>query len=389
MSFSHHILYVGRFGLPETAAGIRVFNNIKILNEIGCIVHCLCLVNHKQKEINISDNICYHFDSTNPNRCIDKIYNVIELFSASKALKQVKAYIKKYSIDTVILYNDLFLLSWRLLKWAKKNNIKLVADVTEWYEQPIKKENLINRAIPYLTDKRIKFIDSKIKNIIAISPYLVDYYQQKQCNVLFLPPVFDVKHKSFKSEVLNAGYDNKLRFVYAGSIGNKDILAPFISAICNVNKCAARTEFHIIGISESELECYGDVDTLKQLGVHAYGRLSHQQTLEIVGRSDFSVLLRRPLRYAQAGFSTKFAESMSLGVPMLCNRVGGAEKIIEDRVDGVLLDSVKVEDLSLLIEELCEMPSSSIQKMKQVAYSKANKVFDYRNYIEQMRTFLE
>lgn len=387
MCTPRNILYVGRFGLPETAAGIRVFNNIRILNAIGCQVHCLCLTNNEQKYVQISDSVHYHFVSSSTSKRANKLCNFVELLIASTAFKNVKAYVKKYSIDTVILYNDLFMLSWRLLKWARRNNIRLVADVTEWYEQSTKRDKLINRIIPYLTDKRIRLIDPQIKNIIAISPYLADFYQQKRCKVLFLPPVFDIVSKSLESNTVNAAC-NKLKFVYAGTIGNKDIIAPFISAICNVNKCIARAEFHIIGISECELECYGDVDIFKRLGIYAHGRLCHQQTLEIVGECDFSILLRHPLRYAKAGFSTKFAESMSLGVPMLCNRVGGAEKIIEDRVDGILSNSVKVEDLSLLIEELCKMPISSIQAMKHAAYTKANKVFDYRSYIEQMKTFL-
>ena len=379
-------MYVGRFGLPETAAGIRVFNNIKILNAIGYQVHCLCLINNEQKYVKISDEIHYHFISTNTSKHINKLCNIIELLSASEAVNKVKAYAKQYSIDTVILYNDLFMLSWKLLKWTNRNNINLVADVTEWYERPIKRDKLINRIIPYLTDKRIRFVDPRIKKIIAISPYLVDYYRQKQCDVLFLPPVFDIESKTNNSNAI-APY-NRLRFVYAGTIGNKDILAPFISAICQVNAVKASVEFHIVGISERDLEGYGNIKTFKRLGIYAHGRVSHQQAMNIVENSDFSVLLRHPLRYAKAGFSTKFAESMSLGVPMLCNRVGGAEMIIKDRVDGVLTDSVKVEDLSSLIEELCEMPYESICRMKQAAYSKANKMFDYRSYIEPMKMFL-
>ena len=384
-----NILYIGRFGLPDTAAGLRVFNNAKILASLGCKVHCLCARYNEQQRVDVED-VEYHFVYRTSSGCLSSLGNVFELIFAGRMFQEVKRTVEAHSIDTIILYNELFALTCRLVGWCRRHDIRLVSDVTEWYEQPDASAQIIDKVIPYLTDKRIRLLDAKVHNIIAISPYLSGYYRAKGCNVMFMPPVFDAK---LMAAAPMSGSKPKavLRLVYTGAPGanNKDVIEPLLRAVSRVNGDGVKVEFHIVGLAERDLGRYVEFDDFAQRGILAYGRVAHERVLDIVRSADFGVLLRRPLRYAKAGFSTKLAETMMLGVPMLCNRVGGAEMLLEDRIDGYLVDTADESALIAALEQLCGMPNEALCEMKQAARRKAMELFSLQNYVESMRQFLQ
>lgn len=100
--------------------------------------------------------------------------------------------------DVIILYNDPYFLTKKMLDWKKKENFSLVSDVTEWYEHRHGKNyKITERIIPFLIDKRITCLDQKVNNIICVSPYLNRFYKQKRCSLLYLPPVFDMEYLKF------------------------------------------------------------------------------------------------------------------------------------------------------------------------------------------------
>lgn len=384
-----NILYIGRFGLPDTAAGLRVFNNAKIFRELGCNVRCLCTRYNEQKRVEV-EGVEYHFVGKTSQGRLSSLGNAFEHLCATEMFREVRRAVKDYSIDTIVLYNDLFALTYRLVGWCRRHNIRLVADVTEWYESLDASAKWLDRAIPYLTDKRIRLLDAKVHNIIAISPYLTDYYRAKGCNVLFMPPVFDVE--LMDAAPTSSGEPKRvLRLAYAGAPGtnNKDIIEPLLRAVSRVNSDGVKVECHLVGLTEQDLGGYVEFGDFVQRGIVAYGRVARERVLDIVRNADFGVLLRRPLRYAKAGFSTKFAETMMLGVPMLCNRVGGAEVLLEDRVDGYLVDTADEATLVAALEQLCDTPDVTLCEMKQAARRKAMELFSLQNYVELMRQFLQ
>ena len=132
-----------------------------------------------------------------------------------------------------------------------------------------------------------------------------------------------------------------------------------------------------------------DVDqNLAQTGIFAHGRLSRAETLEFVKKADFGILFRHDLRYAKAGFSTKFAECMSLGVPMICNAIGGCDTMILHGKTGFLTDSCEVEELKNLLLKILEMPRDEILSMKKDAYEFAKEHFKGENYFEELMAFM-
>jgi len=383
------ILYVGRVGMPTDAAGIRIYNIAKILREIGYDVDFICDREDSSlgETLKQYDGFTYSYNRSKERPKLLRVMgNFYELVVAKKVFARVKDYCERNNPAAIILYNDLYSLTKQLIKYGKKNDIKLIADVTEWYEKR-KSKNLSDKIVPYFTDKRIKKLDKKVHNVISISPYLHNYYSNLGCNTILIPPIINVpteldikKHNYYSDYVLN--------LVYAGSQGSKDVLWPILNAIEIINSEKIKVRIDLVGIDYMDLKDNWKDICFEDKAIIAHGRLPHEKTLKIVKDADFGVLLRHNKRYAKAGFSTKFAECMSYGVPMICNSVGGAESIIDSMNNGVVIDNFNVDTLSDILDNLIQMDKNNILKIRKNAYEKAKLLYNGTNYKTTFSNFL-
>lgn len=405
-----NILYISRAGLPISAAGLRIYHIGTILENLGFDVHYLANRRITNKELDstyekidskdsaLLDNSEHHFRIGNkiysylPKQKKGKIASIkeiLELVSSKKAYKRVVSYCEKEKPYAVFLYNESYELTKKLIGYCKKNNIKLFADVTEWYEMD-KNKNFAEKFVVRSTEKRITKLDHTLDGIIAISNYFEDYYKSKGANVVRIPPLMEIENNLEISKY--EYYEDKivLNFVYAGSPGGKDILIPFVKALQTVNKDGIKARLDVVGIDEKYFDKFDDVDkNLKETGVVAHGRLSHEETLDVVKKSDFGILFRHNKRYAKAGFSTKLAECMSVGVPMICNSIGGCDLCINNFENGVLTETADVEELKSILENLLRMSVDDVVEMKEKAYSYAFNTFSVEKYEAVIKKMME
>lgn len=404
------IIYISRSGLPIDAPGIRTFHIGTILEKLGFDVHYLAdrkitkkeLESDYEKLVASGDNVLeeseYHFRidektySYLPQQKKGKFFalmEIVELVTAYKAFKRVRSYCEAEKPYAIFLYNESYPLTKKLISFCKKKNIKLFADVTEWYERD-KNKNFAEKFVVESTEKRITKLDHTLDGIIAISNYFEDYYKSKGANVVRIPPLMEIDKNLEITK--HEYYDDKsvLNFVYAGSPGSKDILIPFLKALQTVNKDGIKARLDVVGIDEKYFDRFEDVDkNLKETGVVAHGRLSHEDTVEIVRKADFGILFRHNKRYAKAGFSTKLAECMSLGVPMICNKIGGCDLCIEHLKNGVLTETANEGELVTILKNLLEERSEEILEMKENAYEYANKNFNSAEHIDSVKSMME
>lgn len=379
------ILYINRAGIPENAPGIRIYNLAKNLRDLGHEVLFYCDKPDYEKDMRINyDGFSYYYATNYKNSKFSFFSNLYELVCAPKSFNKIKVLITEYKPDTIILYNDIFALTSKLIKYCEDTDIRLIADVTEWYGRR-KSNKVTDKIVPFLTNLRIEKLDKKVGNIIAITPYLENFYKKKGCKTIFLPPVFDVEDINVNK--FNYYPNFVLNLVYAGVPGNKDIINPILDAIKTINSKEIKIRIDLVGIDEKYLTDSWEKTSFKINGIFAHGRLSHKQTIEIVKRADFGVLLRREERYAKAGFSTKFSECMSNGVAMICNSVGGADLFVSNLEDGVIIESVTENLLVKRLTSILEMDSKEIIGVRKKAYSKSKKIFERKAYIEKMKLF--
>ncbi|MBO2523015.1 MAG: hypothetical protein CW336_04035 [Bacteroidetes bacterium] len=391
------ILYVSKDGLPDCAAGMRVDAVSKVFESSGHIVDVLSekyISYHIDNAVLCDNDVLlsyngrhYYFskDYTRKNKVIQYLAFLIELLFAVQVYRRIKFHINKDRYQAIILYNESFILTHKLHRLCKKNKLKLICDVTEWYEKVNQIKHFEQIIRPRSVNRRIIHLDPKLDGIIAISPFLYKYYQQKGVNVVLVPPIID----SFLKPSIRKSNEG-IRLVYAGSPGEKDLLLPLIIAVNKYNYTFGLTfKLLLIGVNDEYVsQLVGD--KLELYGVEAYGKLPHEKCLKIISDSDFGVLLRRPLRYAKAGFSTKFAEAMSLGVPMICNRVGGCDELIEDGKDGFIIKDAEINTIYVFLCYLRDLYKNDelIFSIKNNAFNKAKFYFSSDRYVEELNNFI-
>lgn len=402
------ILYISRAGVPIDATGIRIEQIGNIYESLGYQIHYICnrrLDNDVKKagyeELegrNLTEpldknehhfrigNKIYSYLSEFQGGRINALKEIAEIVSASKAYRRIIHYCELEKPDAIILYNDVYALTKKLTKYCKRNNIRLFADVTEWYEKR-KSATLAEKIVISLSNYRIEKLDCHLDGIITISHFFEEYYKKKKVRCIWVPPLMKI---DMTETVQKYNYGEKtgiINFIYAGSPGSKDILLPFIYALMEVNKDELHCRLDIVGIDDSYFEKQGFFE-LNRYGINAHGRLSHDATLEYVKHADFGILFRNNQRYAKAGFSTKFAECMSLGVPMICNKVGGTDTLIDSWKNGILIADYQKETLIDLLNKIIRTDIAEIIKMKVKAKQDASKYFSGEQYKKQLSELL-
>ena len=405
------ILYISHSGLPTDAAGVRTFNIGAILEDAGCSVHYISLerstaaIRARGFEPAEPADFPFLIEGEDHYRIGDKVFSylpsapeahgklfavseILELVTARRAFRRIVEYCDREQPEAIILYNDTYSLTRRLIPFCKKRGVRLYADVTEWYELSLA-QKLASRIKCFLCEQRLRHLDRRLDGVIAISDYLYRFYTERGARVMWLPPLMEME---IKSEARRHSYypdRSTVNFVYAGAPGGKDILLPFVRAVQSVNRDGVRVRFDIVGISPSYFEkAEGVSPELETLGIFAHGRLPRERTIDIVERADFGVLLRHGLRYARAGFSTKFAEAMCLGTPMLCNPIGGCDTLITDGENGLLVDRPDEAALVKLLERVLEMGDGQILDMKNNALRYAEDTFTIRMWRESVMNFI-
>ena len=356
------VLYISWSGLPETAAGIRVYQIAKVLREAGNEVIFLSLSQPtagKQDEIEYDG---FHYILKGQSK--SKIKNVENIFCGCTDFCVIKDTIITEKPDTVIVYNEKERMTKKIVSFCHPLGITVGADVTEWYE--------LSRSKKWKNvDYRIRTMDSKLDYIISISPFLTAYYQSHGCkNVIEIPPIMDC----VKSEIVPTSHGVR-HLVYAGAPAQKDLLLPYLIAIKDINDDRVKVVADIVGVTKEQVRTLLQIDDLEKSGIIAYGRVPHEECVKVIEKADFSILFRENLRYAKAGFSTKLSESLSLGIPVLCNAVGGADEIIIDGFNGIKIEGCDSASIMKAIERILLLDEGSIDAMKQHAIETAKQRF--------------
>lgn len=386
------ILYIGQIAIEGSASCTHVRNRARFFNNIGYEVYGLseCPKNECDK---VEDTDFLKYVYMKPFHGKGKVRGagwIADQFLGIHTYNEIIRALKFISPDIIILYElNSIVVEERIRAYCKKHNIRLIIEVTEWMEVENRKE-IATRGIVWQKDIQKRYIDKRCGNIIAISEFLYEHYRNQGCNVIRLPPlVYDFADKDQVFRDRDAVKLRQVKLVFAGTTDFKDYLEPMLKAIRKINNNEIKIIFDVVGPSPDAIESMLECSSPTQYGINCYGRLSHENTLSIVRKADFSVLMRENKRYAKAGVSTKFVEAMSLAVPSICTAVGGTDAFVTDGVDGVLIKDNSVHEVLDKLMQIVNMDSSKILQMKLNALNTAKQVFSEGQYYNVAKCFLE
>ena len=277
-----------------------------------------------------------------------------------------------------------------LISHAKKNNIKLIQTVCEWFDKS---------AFPGLKGK-VKLINNRyslycqfprVGNIIAISTLQAGYYAERGCNTVVIPTLVD----SEEYDGVTAYYtpNTKLAIAYAGSPAKKDYLANVIRAIGLLSEEErAGIELHLYGCTTEGLIGLGiDEKFLKdnERTIICHGRIPYCEVKEKIAKADFTVLLRPNMRYANAGFPTKVGESMACGTPVIANLTSDLGKYLVDGSNAIICENETPEACATALRKALNVPKEELMLMRSNARSTALSSFNWMSYTAELKKFLE
>jgi glycosyltransferase involved in cell wall biosynthesis len=383
-----NILYIGGFELPDkNAAAQRVVANAKLFSTLGYTVSFFGVnreakKEQKKKALQIIDT--FSFDTWEKQYPTSNLEWIRFLTNISEVKKIVELEFQG-NLDLIVVYNYPSIALCRLIRLCKKKQIKLVADVTEWYEP---KGNILFRLIKgFDSFFRMRVLHNKLDGIIAISTYLFNYYNKK--NSLQLPPLVDKNSKKWKPVKYNERSFKKI--VYVGSPGNgtKDRLDKIILSLARIMDKLGAFRFVIVGITKQEyLNSFGATAIPEILGdaLCFKGRKTHKEAIKEIKEADYSIFLRDNNLINTAGFPTKFAESITCNTPVLTNASSNIIDFLKNGELGYLLDISTDEKLDTSLQIALSKNTAEINYMKQQC--ELFEKFHYESYKVKFQQFL-
>ncbi|MGI5215892.1 glycosyltransferase [Plantactinospora sp. CA-290183] len=273
-----------------------------------------------------------------------------------------------------------------LRRWCRRNAIPLVADVVDWYSPRQMRGGVLGP--PHLSAKAaLRYYYPRCDGIIAVSSFLERHYRNRGSRVLRVPPTLDVQNLPVHPRRDGTGAP-ELRLVYAGTPGRKDLIANIIRAVGRVHRAGAGIELRIYGPAPEQVRDLLDGEPTPP-GVRVLGRLPQHEIPRALQEADFSVLLREPARFVQAGFPTKFCESLANSTPVIANLTSDLGGYLHHRSEGLVCDDHSVDGLTGTLREALRLSAAERKVMRELARRRALDSFDFRVYAQPLGAFLD
>lgn len=270
-------------------------------------------------------------------------------------------------------------MSYQVTKWAKKNNVPvfLVQGVYQTTPKPGFRilEKIYNKT----------FGKNVIKNAHAVgcksymaSEYVKKYFERDTSIVYIGLDASKIQKTTDKNWRTTLGIESKKVLLYVGKMEERRQPLFLLSIIENLPE-----EYVLIlvgkgpqyELTKSEIERRELANRVFMLGMVNQNELS-----SVYESADLFLLASSYEIYGMV-----IMESMYFGVPVVSSHSGGAEIIIDDTNDGVVVDRFDVEDWSEAIKDICDNKEKN-DRMKVEAKRKIRDEFLWDKAVD---TFLE
>ena len=369
------IIYTGAFRFPnKDAAATRVKLIAKTLSEAGETIKFISWGRGGRGVENGFDYLCSSdLDNADRNAFI-RALNF--LFLGWRALLLILKERSSLRGSIIILYNPGSFFSIAILILSKLYGFKVVLDSTEWYDSGHLRGGKYG-LLAIENNFRMRVVYKLFCNYIVISDYLASYYSSCAKNLICVPAL--VENICLPSKKTS----ERLSFIYAGNMGQKDIIIHVARAIKKLNAVGFYVNFDIYGPSEEEV-----FRSLKEFSsfVNIKGYVGHDEVIEAYKKSDFSVLIRDEKRYAFAGFPTKASESWACGVPLITNAVGDLVKYCNASNSLVIKDVSCIE--AVIVDFFLGLKKEDLHEMKLGSIETARSNFLWSSYVDRVSRFV-
>lgn len=387
------IIYLGGFELPDkNAAANRVLANSEVLMNMGYEVILIGIdktlnFNQIKKQQGTEIGLYTYWSTFYPKKKSEWLKYLV---SSREIIRIIESY---ENIEAIVCYNYQAIAFDKIRKYCNKRKIKIVSDCTEWYGEG--EGNFFFKTLKRLdTFYRMSVVNKKVDSLILVSTFLKRHYNKRSSIVV---PTLIPKYKKMSPHFNTT---NVINFVYAGvpfKLGMplkdrnsaKDRLDLTLKMLHSLQKENSNFIFNIYGLTKKQyLEAIpDDVNIIKELGdcVVFHGRRENQETQNAINRSDFSILIREKNRVTEAGFPTKFTESINCSVPVITTKTSDLDKYLIEGENGFIIDINDKQSTQLKMREIMKMDRKKINEMKNFCFESTNLNSDnWKNSFEKV-----
>lgn len=358
----------------------------KLLCLCGYQVHIIAPKSHGKEEApelkEYQYSVEYIFD---PKNC----FTLSGIGTSKPYMEAINRYLSTNDVD-LILSSSMIFVADKILKLANEFKIPYIIEQCEWYDESTFKFGKWN---PYYREhiKRIKRKNKEIDGVISISRLFEEHYFSLNVPTIRIPTILDIKAIKYRIEKKE---EKSIHIAFAGSLGKgKEKLAPIFKALTKFKNLNIKIVLDIYGPTEEQI--LNNIDNDNSLlsnvenVVNIWGRIPQEQVEEKIREADFTIFTRPIRRSSNAGFPTKFAESMSVGTPVITNQTGDIDLYLKDGVNGILLKNGTSQEILKALEKISSYTEQEYKNMRRNSRDTAEKFFDLSGYVDKMKSFLE
>jgi glycosyltransferase involved in cell wall biosynthesis len=326
--------------------------------------------------------------------------NFFRLFDFITPYKLIRIIKKEHRADdyNVLLYTSHFLLFLSvLISFRFHKKVKIIVEKNE-----IEIGIILNQSLPKGFNKIISILIFPVKflfalfidlttymadGIIAISGNLKKLYRFHE-NLVRVPVLVDIER--FKPEI------NKLQgtnFLYIGAVTKKkDGLFKLIKVLGTIRQEIPKdASFLFVGTgSRAVLQDFSAL--VEKNGLDSLVKIKTEvpshQIPEIIKKYQFGLLLRGNNLQTKYGFSTKLAEYLAAGLPVITTPVSDNGLFLSNNFDSVIVNFSE-KSLAEALISCFNMNDAVYQEMSNAAMSAANSRFHYSNYRSELVNMLK
>jgi glycosyltransferase involved in cell wall biosynthesis len=348
MTLPKKILICGDYQTPDEPfyGGVSrsVYSTVQELKNLGPDYEFhVCTLNRLAKKSFVSkeDNLVIHTIAFPIKNMPILIPQQLTTFLIHREIRQVKP-------DLVHAHGTGKDYAAPVIQWNPEKSVITVHGVTR---EESKHWTGIKGTYHRVTGRRVeRFVLSQARTIIAVSPYVKRMIQgqtRADISVIFNPvekKFFDVHKKEISH-----------RLLFVGGIEERKGLDILIKAIAQVKPIIPDVELHIVGGIRKMIHYHTLVSLIRSLGLESnirfLGSLSDQNLMQEYAEADIFAL---PSYEESQGIV--ILEAMATGTPVIATRAGGIPDMIQDDVNGLLVDCGNDQQMAQCIISLLTEP---------------------------------
>lgn len=303
--------------------------------------------------------------------------------------------LEKYNIqstDKCIIYTSNAFYGATIAKFMKKRKIEKVAfDVVEWFQPFQYKFGKLDPRL-WLYNYCFRYVYASGKNVIAISKKIEDYFISRKCKTLLLPIITDVNDYSFQPDLKSN--NDVIQLIYPGNPDKKDDIALMLKALDNLDDSyKKRIHFHMTGMSEQKLQrILGNdaylIDKLKGTFTR-HDWMTADELQKLYDKMNFLFMARPTNDSTLSNFPSKVPELLACGICPITNKVGDFVEYLTDDVNAVLYDECTLDGCLSVLKKVADFDKTGLKKFAEEGRKLAIERFQYQNWVETIRDFME